>query len=165
MKIFCFRYMPDGLLLVSICVLLTWWMPDGIDVHLIAAVVACLSAMLLGAVMVARVLLVILSERVLVTNMIKTGHYRRLVNNLFRAGAALFLLLVLSLFCLVATGQALSYLFYLAVWVAVPAFVWCLKSGWQFYNVIAVLEYDRQRRLLRESFFSLTQQEHHRNGL
>ncbi|ECG4947683.1 hypothetical protein E0W00_12415 [Salmonella enterica subsp. enterica serovar Llandoff] len=161
MKIAYFRYLSGWLLLAGIALLLTLLLPADADFHCIAAVVACLSAVLLSAGMTAIVFLVVLTERPLIASMIKTGHYQRLVNNIFRAGAALFLLLVLLIASLFVEGAALFYLFRLSVWIAVPVFWWCLQSGGRFYNVIIVLIDGERSRLLREDFFSLTQRPRH----
>lgn len=155
------RYLSGWLLLAGIALLLTLLLPASADFHCIAAVVACLSAVLLSAGMAAMALLVVLMERPLMTSMIKTGHYRRLINNIFRAGAGLFLLQVLLIVSLFVEEAALFYLFRLSVWIAVPVFWWCLQSGGRFYNVIIVLIDGERSRLLREDYFSLTQRPRH----
>lgn len=161
MRTSSYRRLAGGFLLSGIAILLTCLLPVSIDFQRVAAVLACLSSTLLGAGAVASVLLVVMTERNLIARMIKTGHYRRLVNNIFGAGTALFLLLVVSIFSLFVEGRILLYLSHLSVLIAVPAFWWCLQSGWRFYNVIVVLISDERRRLLHESFFSLTQRPHH----
>lgn len=110
------------------------------DLVSIASSFASVSGTLFGFLLAALSILTALSDRLLVANMIKTGHYKKLLHELYMAASFYLAVVIISLAALFVPNESLPWLVIIAASLMVTATLVFASAFKKFYTVISLLK-------------------------
>lgn len=105
----------------------------------ILGVIASAAGTLLGFLLTAMTVLTAVMDRTLVANMVKTGHYQRLIRETFFCCAMLLVLLVSSVLTMFSSCQAQDVVFSFTIGMSVFCVCLMAEAGYRFKNVFLSL--------------------------
>lgn len=126
--------------IISACVVgFFWYKSDSIRVEVLvnaSGVITSLAGTLLGFLITSMSLITALMDKNLVINMLKTGHYNRLIADTILTCTFLLLLIIVSLICLVSQDQLIKYMFYLVIFFTSISILYLIEAGRRFSKII-----------------------------
>lgn len=123
----------------ALVVILFWFKSDSVKVEVLVSasgVITGLAGTLLGFLITSMSLITALMDKKLVINMLKTGHYRRLIADTILTCAFLLSLIVVCLFCLVSQDYMIKCSFYLIIFFLSISILYLIEAGRRFSMVV-----------------------------
>ncbi len=118
---------------------LFWLKSDSVKVEMLVSasgVITGLAGTLLGFLITSMSLITALMDKRLVINMIKTGHYRRLIADTIMTCAFLLSLIVVCLICLVSQDYLIKCFFYMIIFFLCISILYLIEAGRRFSMVV-----------------------------
>lgn len=120
-------------------VLLFWLKSDSVKVEALvnaSGVITGLAGTLLGFLITSMSLITALMDKKLVINMLKTGHYRRLIADTILTCSFLLLLIIVCLICLISQAYMIKCAFYAVVFFISVSILYLIEAGRRFSMVV-----------------------------
>lgn len=120
-------------------VLLFWFKSDSVKVETLVSasgVITGLAGTLLGFLITSMSLITALMDKKLVINMLKTGHYRRLIADTILTCTFLLTLIVVCLICLISQSYMIKCAFYAIIFFLSISILYLVEAGRRFSMVV-----------------------------
>lgn len=123
----------------ALVVLLFWLKSDSVKAETLvnaSGVITGLAGTLLGFLITSMSLITALMDKKLVVNMLKTGHYRRLIADTILTCAFLLSLIVVCLICLISQAYMIKCAFYAIIFFLSISILYLIEAGRRFSMVV-----------------------------
>ncbi|EMK5854216.1 hypothetical protein V9I00_002097 [Salmonella enterica] len=118
---------------------LFWYKSDAVRVEALinaSGVITGLAGTLLGFLITSMSLITALMDKRLIINMIKTGHYKRLIADTILTCIFLLILIIFCLMCLILQAQLVKCFFYGVTFFITISILYLFEAGHRFSKIV-----------------------------
>lgn len=120
-------------------VILFWLTSDNIKIEVLvnaSGIITGLAGTLLGFLITSMSLITALMDKRLIVNMLKTGHYKRLISDAILTCTFLLSLIISCLICLISQDHMIKCTFYAIVFFISISILYLIESGRRFSMIV-----------------------------